>query len=137
MHIEPVFNDFKGVTIRRTGGIAGLSQTLHIDQDLRATVHDRHAGDRTVQLDAWQAQELMAALGTLVERNPAASTAQGYDLFNYDVELAWNGHTYRINSVDLGADEALHGVMLAAGKLIAKDPEPFHVMSLHTLAHAE
>ena len=137
MHIEPVFQDFKGVTIRRSGGIAGLAQSLHLDEHLLATVQDQHAGDRTVQLDAWQAQELMAALATLVERNPGASTAKGYDLFHYDVELAWNGHTYRISSVDLGADEALHGVMLAAGKLIANDPDPFHVMSLHTLAHAE
>jgi hypothetical protein len=137
MHIEPVIPEFHSVTIRRSGGIMGLNETLHIDEDLHATVRDRRRGDRSVQLDAYTSQELMTALATLVERAPKASTATGYDLFNYDVELAWNGHTYRISSVDLGADEALHGVMLAAGKLIERDPDPFHVMSLHTLAHVE
>ena len=137
MHIEPIIPEFHSVTIRRTGGIMGLSETLHIDQDLHATVRDRMRGDRNVQLDASTSQELMSALAKLVATAPEASSASGYDLFHYDVELAWNGHTYRIRSVDLGADEALHGVMLAAGRLIERDPDPFHVMSLHTVAHAE
>ena len=30
-----------------------------------------------------------------------------------------------------GADEALHGVMLAAQRLVREDPAPFHPMALH------
>lgn len=136
MHIEPTFPDFNYVRIRRTGGILGVDQSLHLDRDLQASVEDRHRGDRTFTLDAWTSQELMAALSRLVERNPPPSTRTGCDLFHYDIELSFGGSTYRFNSVDLGADEALHGVSLAANRLIDRNPAPFHPMQLHVAANA-
>ncbi|MCB0880047.1 MAG: hypothetical protein KDC46_13835 [Thermoleophilia bacterium] len=131
MYIAPVFPEFKYVKIRRTGGILGVDQSLHVGSDLDAKVTDRHRGDRTFELDAFTSQELMKALAELVERNPDPSTRQGCDLFHYDIELAYDGKVYHFDSVDLGADEALHGVMLAANQLIDKDPNPVHIMQLH------
>ena len=46
MYIEPALPDFKHVTIRRTGGIVGLDQTLVIDKDLNAQVKCRLEGGR-------------------------------------------------------------------------------------------
>jgi hypothetical protein len=133
MYIEPPLTGFDYVTIRRTGGILGVNQLLHVDGELRARVEDRHAGTRAFELDAFTSQELLHALATLAERQPAPSPRTGCDLFHYDIELAVDGRVYRFNTVDIGADEALHGVMLAANRLIEHDPLPFHVMSLHTL----
>ena len=132
MHIEPIIPNFDHVTIRRTGGIVGMDQSLHIDRELGARVTDRIAGDRSFALDAWSAQELMVALSKLAARQPASSSAKGYDLFHYDIELAFDGTVYHIDSVDLGADEALHGVMMAANRLMDGEIEPIHIMSLHT-----
>ena len=132
MYIEPALPDFKHVTIRRTGGIVGLDQTLVIDKDLNAQVKCRLEGERRFQLDAFTSQELMQALATFAEIRPTASNAKGADMFNYDIELTWNGDTYRVHSVDVGADDALHGVMFAANRLMAKGYEPpMHIMSLH------
>lgn len=134
MHIEPVMPDFEYVKIRRSGGIMGADQSLSIDRDLVAHVRDRRAGERSFNLDAFSAQELMQALAMLAERNPAPSTRKGCDMFHYDVELSVGGVVHRFHSVDIGADEALHGVMFAANRLIERDPDPVHIMSLHTQA---
>ena len=130
MHIEPVLNDFDYVTIRRTGGIMGANQRLHIDKDLTASIQDRHVGDRVLDLDAFTAHDLMVALSHLIERNPGPSTARGADFFHYDVEIACGGVVHTFHSVDLGADEALQGVMIAANNLLA-NPQPIHAMTMH------
>ena len=65
------------------------------------------------------------------QARPEASTRQGCDLFHYDIELAYNGTVYRISSVELGAEEALAGVMFAANSLIDAPRDPIHAMSLH------
>lgn len=137
MYIEPIFPGFNYVRIRRTGGILGVDQSLHIDETLAATVADRFAGDRKFALDATSSQELMAALSTLVNKNPAPSSRTGCDLFHYDIELSYAGQIYTFSSVDLGADEALHGVTLAAGKIMDNNPFPFQPMQLHVGAAAE
>lgn len=134
MYIEPALPDFEYVTIRRTGGFVGVDETLHVDRDLAARVADRHHGDRAFELDAFTSQELMTALARLVATNPAPSTSRGFDLFNYNVELSIDGRIHVFHSVDLGADEALHGVMLAANRLVRQDPDPIHPMTLHTKA---
>jgi hypothetical protein len=121
MHIEPVIPDFEYVRIRRTGGILGVDESLHIGSDLAAK---------------FTAQELMSALSTLAASNAKSSTRTGCDLFHYDIELKYGGTTYRFNSVDLGADEALHGVTIAANQLIDRDPQQFHIMDLHVGAEA-
>lgn len=136
MHIEPVIPDFEYVKIRRTGGILGVDESLQIGPDLAAKVTDRHRGDRSFELDAYSAQELMSALSTLAASNAKSSTRTGCDLFHYDIELKYGGTTYRFNSVDLGADEALHGVTLAANRLIDQNPKQFHIMDLHVGAEA-
>ena len=38
MHIEPLIPEFRSVTIRKTGGILGVDQTLRLDADLQAAV---------------------------------------------------------------------------------------------------
>ncbi|MCW2924365.1 MAG: hypothetical protein JWM98_1769 [Thermoleophilia bacterium] len=134
MHIEPVMPHFEYLTVRRTGGILGVDQTLHVDGNLTGRVSDRGLGDRALNLDAFTSQELMTAVSTLIARNPGASTRRGFDLFHYDIEVASDGKVYRFSTVELGADEALHGVMLASDRLIANDPDPFHTMTLHTIA---
>ncbi len=136
MHIEPLVPDFDYVKIRRTGGLLGVNQSLHVDRDLKARVSDLHAGDRAFDLDAYTSQELMAALATFIARNPGASDGRGWDLFHYDIELSAGGRVYHVNTVELGADEAIHGVMLAANRLIQQDPNPFHPMTMHTMAPA-
>lgn len=131
MHIEPIIPDFNFVRIRRTGGILGVDQSIHVDRGLSATVEDRFAGTRSFDLDAASSHELMVALSTLVARNPEPSRRTGCDLFHYDIELSYAGRVYTFSSVDLGADEALHGVTLAAGRLIDNEPLPFRTMQLH------
>lgn len=131
MHIEPVIPDFDYVTIRRTGGFVGVDERLHVDGSLAASVTDRIAGNRRFDLDAFTSQELMQALAHLVAINPAPSERQGFDMFHYDVELSIGGRVHTFHSVDVGADEALHGVMLAAQRLVREDPAPFHPMELH------
>lgn len=131
MHIEPVIPDFDYVKIRRTGGILGVDELLHVDRTLAASVTDRIAGDRLFELDAFTSQELMHALARLVEVKPDPSTRRGCDMFHFDVELSIGGRLQTFHSIDVGADEALHGVMLAANRLIREDPAPFHTMSLH------
>lgn len=132
MHIEPALPDFHGVTIRRSGGIMGMDQTLTIGEDLNAKVICSRTGEHAFALDAFTAQELMQALATFAAERPTASTARGADMFNYDIELSWNGSTYRVRSVDVGADDALHGVMFAANRLMnERDEQPVHVMQLH------
>lgn len=138
MYIEPALPEFKHVTIRRTGGIIGMDQTLTIDGDLSAHVKCRMDGERTFQLDAFTSQELMQALAKFAAERPAASNARGADMLNYDIELSWNGNTYRVRSVDVGADDALHGVMFAANHLMASGYEPpMHIMSLHDAPHED
>lgn len=137
MHIDPIIPGFDFVTIRRTGGILGVDEMLQVDRRGGAVVSDRLRGDRLLTLDAYQSQELMSALATLVERAPAPSTRTGADLFHYDVELSIGGVTHRFQSVDLGADEALHGVMLAANGITRTDDHAIHPMTLHvTPEHA-
>jgi len=137
MHIEPIIpSEFTAITIRRTGGIRGMDQTVRVDRRLIADVRDERAGDRTFALDAWSAQELMTAVSTLVARRPSASSRQGCDLFHYDIAVESGGTVLHFSSVELGADEALHGVMLAANRLIDGSPEPIHTMSLHAQAPA-
>ena len=131
MHIEPVIPDFEYVKIRRTGGIVGVDELLHVDQTLAASVTDRLGGDRRFELDAFTSQELMHALSRLVAVNPAPSDRRGFDMFHYDVELGIGGRVHTFHSVDVGADEALHGVMLAAQRLVRADPAPLHPMTLH------
>ena len=133
MHIEPLIPDFDHVTIRRTGGIMGVDETLHLDSNLAAVVKDRHRGDRTFELDAYSSHELMVALSRLLEVNPGPSSRTGADLFHYDIELSVGGQVKRFRSVDLGADEALHGVMLAARNIGHTDQNPFHTMALHVV----
>lgn len=133
MHIEPIIPDFDHVTIRRTGGILGVDETLHLDRRLGAVVSDRLRGDRVFELDAFASQELMQALTQLLATNPAPSTRRGADLFHYDIELSVAGQVHRFRSVDLGADEALHGVMLAARRIQQGDPAPIHTMTLNVL----
>ncbi len=131
MLIDPVLPDFEFVRIRRSGGLLGVDESLTIDRDLEAKVSDRMRGDRSFALDAHASQELMEALKTLVERNPGASTSHGADLFHYDIELTSGGTSYHFSSVDLGADEALHGVMLAANRLIESGgSDAAHIMRL-------
>jgi hypothetical protein len=130
MHLDPVFPDFRSVTIRRTGGFLGVDQTLRIDRDLAATVTDRDE-HHEFQLDAYSSQELLHALSRLATARPEASRRQGCDLFHYDIELAYNGTVYRISSVELGAEEALAGVMFAANSLIDAPRDPIHAMSMH------
>lgn len=136
MHIESIVPGFNYVRIRRSGGVMGVDQTLHINDALEAVVNDRRIGTRTGSLDAYTANEMMTALARLARERPQASTAAGYDLFEYDIELAAGGTVFHISSVDLGADEALHGVMLAANRLLDGELEPIHPMSLHAVAHA-
>ncbi len=131
MHIEPIIPDFDYVKIRRTGGILGVDETLHVDRHFGASVSDRIAGDRVFELDAYTSQELMHALARLAQVNPAPSRRRGFDMFTYDVELSIGGKLQTFHSVDVGADEALHGVMLAANRLVREDPAPFHPMNLH------
>jgi len=137
MYIDPVIPDFQYVKIRRSGGIMGVRQELHVDGNLEARVQDSFAGNRAFNLDAYTSSELMNALARLQRDRPGPSTAKGCDFFHYDIELSAGGQVYRISSVDLGADEALHGVMFAANRLIEGDPFPIHPMSLHTQAHVE
>jgi hypothetical protein len=136
MYIEPILPDFQYVKIRRTGGILGVDQSLHVDGSLAATVSDRMSGTRRFALDAMGSAQLMHALSQLVARDPQPSTRRGCDLFHYDIELSYGGTIYRFNSVDLGADEALHGVTLAANQLIDHQPKPFQTMQLHVEAGA-
>ncbi len=131
MHIEPLIPDFEYVKIRRTGGIVGVDELLHVDDTLAASVTDRMAGDRRFELDAFTSQELMHALSRLVAVNPAPSDRRGFDMFHYDVELSIGGRVHTFHSVDVGADEVLHGVMLAAQRLVRGDFNPFHTMSMH------
>lgn len=131
MHIEPVIPDFDYVKIRRTGGLVGVDELLHVDRTLAAAVTDRMAGDRRFELDAFTSQELMHALSRLVSVNPRPSSQNGFDMFHYDVELSIGGRVHTFHSVDVGADEALHGVMLAAQRIVREDFNPFHTMSLH------
>ena len=130
MNVAPVIPEFEYVTIRRTGGLLGVDESLHVGRDLSAAVTDRHRGDRSFSLDAITSQELMHSLASLVDRNPDPSSRRGCDLFHYDIELSYGGRVFHFNSVDLGADEALHGVMLAANRLIDADPAPSSVMRL-------
>jgi len=134
MIIEPMLPDFQYLMVTRSGGLAGATQTLKVDQHLRAAVTDTLAGARLFTLDARIAQELMASLALMAARHPAASAARGCDLFHYDIELAWGGNVYVVHSVDIGAGEALHGVIMAANNLMA-EPEsgPVRRMTLHSL----
>jgi hypothetical protein len=141
MYIEPALPAFDYVTIRRSGGFIGLDQALHIDRDLDAHVSDRIAGSsHSFTLDAYTANELMVALARLTQARPEPSHTLGCDMLRYDIELSAGGTVYHISSVDLGADEALHGVMLAANHLLDGEPFPIHPMSpmtLHTVHHAD
>jgi hypothetical protein len=136
MHIDPVLPAFEYVRIRRTGGILGVDQALEVGSNLQANVKCRHRGDRSFELDAVASQELMGALSKLAASGAQKSPRTGADLFHYDVELAFDGKTYRFNSVDLGAHEALVGVMMAANRLIDQDPDPAHIMGMHVGAPA-
>ena len=138
MIIDSILPAFSKVVIRRSGGFAGLSQTLTVDQSLKARVDCSHSGERAFQLDAHASQELMQALVRVATEQPKSSPAQGADMFTYDIELSWSGKTYRISSVDVGADDALHGVMFAANRLMAPSyQQPIHVMSLHDVPRPE
>ncbi|MCW2921349.1 MAG: hypothetical protein JWL76_1223 [Thermoleophilia bacterium] len=131
MHIEPIIPDFDFVKIRRSGGFVGVDETLQVDRNFAASVTDRMSGDRTFELDAFTSQELMHALARLAQVKPEPSSHNGFDMFHYDVELSIGGNLQAFHSVDVGADEALHGVMLAANRLVHDDPNPFHTMTLH------
>lgn len=137
MQIDPIVSDFQYVRIRRSGGIMGVQQTVHVDDDFDAVVQDSFHGTRSGTLDAQAASELMSALARMRAAQPVASRARGCDLFQYDIELAAGGTVYHVSSVDLGADEALHGVMLAANRLLDGQLAPSNPMSLHTQAHVE
>lgn len=138
MHIEPAVPDFKYVRIIKSGGFAGVMQSITLDQGLNADVNCGRTGNRKFTLDAHSSQELMNALATTLARKPMASTAQGCDLFEYDIEIAWGTNVYRVHSVDLGADEALLGVMYAANKLIeCSAPEDAHIMSVRDTPHVD
>ena len=132
MHIEPIIPDFEYATIRRTGGILGVDETLHIDRRDTVAVKSRLTGDRVFEVDAFTSQELMHALARLVEVNPGPSTHRGFDMFHYDIELNIGGRVHTFHSVDVGADDALHGVMIAAARLAELDPaNTVHPMELH------
>ncbi|MBC7644988.1 MAG: hypothetical protein H7123_07665 [Thermoleophilia bacterium] len=135
MIIAPNLPDFQYLKVTRSGGIRGVTQTPNVDQHLRAAVTDTFAGARLFTLDAQAAQELMTSLTALASHRSAPSTTRGYDMFHYDIELAWGRNVYVVHSVDVGADEALHGVMMAANNLITDTglPRAGH-MTLHNQA---
>ncbi|MCW2923930.1 MAG: hypothetical protein JWM98_1334 [Thermoleophilia bacterium] len=138
MLVAPVNASFDRVVIRRTGGIAGIDQTLTVGKDLAATVACRRDGDRSFQLDAAQAQELVHALSRVATERPTGNAAQVRDGLGYDIELTWNGQTYHVHGADVGADDALHGVMFAANRLMAgEEAAPFHTMEVHDVPREE
>ena len=119
MNVDPVTpSNFRGATIRRTGGFAGLNEEIRIHEDLRATVSCPCHGERTVALDQATAQELLHAFTRVAKERPEPSKAKGCDFMNYDIEMSWNGSTFRVASADVGADDALHGVMYAANRIV-------------------
>lgn len=117
MPVDRIMPDFQSLTVVKSGGIMGSVERLHVDRTLRTTVSTLGA-EHQFDLDACDAENLLHALADTARRQPGASERRGADLFQYDIELCWNGSVYRVRSVDLGADEALHGIMLVANRLL-------------------
>lgn len=128
---------FEGVQIRRTGGYAGMDDEIRVTPNMVATITSRHAGEHTYELDEAAGQELLTALAKLAD---APETERGErrpipDAFQYDIELTWNGKVIHIHDADIGADDALHGVMYAANNLLTAVPErKGGMMQVHPVA---
>ncbi len=120
MQVEAVNNDFRYMKVVRSGGIAGFIEEVSVTDAMRAQINGALGATADIQLDARESEELLLAVGRVVKERPAPSKTRGADMFQYDREIGWNGDTYRVHSVGLGADEALHGVISIAAKLIGR-----------------
>ncbi len=134
MQVEQVtMNDFKSLRITRSGGIGGFHDAVEIDAKMLAKVSRSLGANHEFELDAKTAEDLMHAVVKLAEKQPGAATTPGADMFQYDIELTWNGKTYNVSTVGIGADEALHGVIMIASRLIDGSQD----MSLRSIPHIE
>lgn len=101
---------FQYVNIVRSGGITGAIERLRIDRDMNAVVHRWDGRAHNVDIDAAHAEDVLHALAK-ADTTPLPHSSLGCDVYNYDIELCWNGTVRRYHCTGLGADEALHGAV--------------------------
>ena len=85
---------FGGLSYTRSGGIAGFSDAVRIDSDMRASI-STGSGTRTEQLDDATSAELLRALSALaahpVDAAAAADTNEPMpDAMSEDTTLTWD-----------------------------------------------
>jgi Emfourin len=97
------------IDFQRTGGFAGLSQSLSISSDGQATFKDmRSELTKTGSLEAAD----LAELRTLIDSSGffSQSTPQNApcaDCFNLSIVVTLDGQTHSVEAVDIGLDSAL------------------------------
>ncbi len=85
---------FGGLSYTRSGGIAGFSDAVRVDSDMRVSV-STGSGTRTEQLDDAVSAELLSALGALAEHPVDDATATDSDepmpdAMSEDTTLTWD-----------------------------------------------
>jgi hypothetical protein len=121
----PQSTHFEGLVVVRSGGFAGMTERVHVDPKFTTRLESSFpgAGPKQFELDAAEAEQLVHALGRLVDSRPAADSRRiVYDGYQYDIELHWGGTVYRVHAAELAADEALHGVVMIASRLMTGRP---------------
>ena len=114
--------EFEYLKVTRSGGFAGFVDSVHLDRELRATVHRQIDGGKQLQLDAREGEELMEALQHLMATAPGTSRPRGADTYHYDIELCWNGNVTTVHVDQLAVDEAVRGVLSVAVRLLDDAP---------------
>ena len=118
MQTEPL-TEFRYLRVVRTGGFAGVHDELLVDDAFRAKVHNHWYGPHERELDATVGEDLLHALGALAARgDDPVDGRRGRDTYRYEIELRYDGVTLHLTVDQLAADEAIHGVLAIATKLI-------------------
>ncbi|MCB0877492.1 MAG: hypothetical protein KDC46_00725 [Thermoleophilia bacterium] len=119
--------DLRRLLIERAHGVAGVHGRVTIeptdpdgqlDQVLQASIEvDASQDPQVVMLDAALAEHVIAAVSRLVE-DPEAQHEQAGSPWAWSVELDWGGHVTHVEVHGAPSDEALHGVLEAATRLL-------------------
>lgn len=123
MNVDPITaptqapQNFQYMTIVRHGGLTGQAQTLRIEgADLRAMILNWDASAHDVDVDAAAAEDVLHALSWRMDGELAPAMTDGPpaakpDVYQYDIELAYDGVVRRFHSNGLATDEAIKGAI--------------------------
>src|SRR4051812_37681784 len=123
MQVHAINEEFDYLAVTRAGGITGAVERVVIDRGMVAQVHRFLGADARVKVDAASAADTIHELAEWAARHIDHPTRpRGSDIFRYAIELGWKGHVYRFHADGLAVDEALHGTVALADRLLDVEP---------------